>query len=318
MKLGIHPTANSFSTRWIAYCEEKQIPYKLVNCYATDIVQQLQDCNALLWHHQQGSPKDIVFAKQLLFALEHAGIKVFPNFKTGWHFDDKLGQKYLLEAAGVEAIPSYIFFSKQDALEWVHATNFPKVFKLRGGAGSSNVELVKDSAAAIQLINKAFGKGFSKYQPMANLKERIRKYRTGKTTARDVLKGVARLIVPPAFSKIGGKEIGYAYFQDFIDNNDHDIRVIIVDGKAFAIKRLVRENDFRASGSGTILYDKNLFDETTIRAAFVAAKKLQTQVVAFDFVYQKKQPTGGRNKLWFFHGWLRSLPRLLGRTITMA
>ena len=35
-------------------------------------------------------------------ALEHGmGIPVFPTWKTIWHFDDKIGQYYLLRAAGI-------------------------------------------------------------------------------------------------------------------------------------------------------------------------------------------------------------------------
>ena len=60
--------------------------------------------------------------------------------------------------------------------------------------------------------------------------------------------------------------------------------------KAFAIKRMVRENDFRASGSGNILYDKVLFDPKTIKLSFDLAKKLKTQCVAFDFVNNDQNP----------------------------
>ena len=69
---------------------------------------------------------------------------VFPNFNTAWHFDDKVGQKYLLEAIDAPLVPSYVFYSKEMALKWLEQTQFPKVFKLRGGAGSANVKLVQD------------------------------------------------------------------------------------------------------------------------------------------------------------------------------
>jgi len=290
MKIAIHSPGISFKDRWVIYCQLNNIEYKLVNCYEDNIIEQLADCNCLLWHHSQNNPKDIVFAKQLLFALEQMGMAVFPNFNTGWHFDDKLGQKYLLERAGLPAIKAYAFYSKTDALNWVNTTEFPKVFKLRGGAGSANVILAKNKPTAIKLINQAFGKGFSEYRPYDNLKERFRKFKKGKTDAKDVLKGIVRFIVPPAYSTVGGKEIGYIYFQDFIPNNDHDIRVIVIGNKAFAIKRMVRENDFRASGSGQILYDKELFDEATIRLSFEVANKLKTQCIAFDYVYDNGTP----------------------------
>lgn len=288
--LAIHPAKLSFSERWIPYCEEKGIAYKLVNCYSNNIVEQLKNCDALLWHHHQGNPKDIVFAKQLLFALEQSGIKVFPDFNTNWHFDDKLGQKYLFEKTGIEAAAAFVFYTKPDALEWIETATFPKVFKLRGGAGSSNVKLVSNKAVAISLVNKAFGSGFSPYQSVDNLKERIRKYRKGKTTITDVLKGVVRLAKPPAYAKVSGKEIGYVYFQEFIPGNDHDIRVVVIGDKAYAIKRMVRENDFRASGGGVILYDKLLFDESLIQLSFDINDKLKSQCLALDFVFDNGKP----------------------------
>jgi len=289
--IAIHASSNSYSERWIPYCEKNGIAYKKVNCYDNDIVHQLAGCSALLWHHHQGSPRDIVFAKQLLFALEQSGLTVFPNFKTGWHFDDKVGQKYLLENAAIPAVNSFVFYKKEEALEWVNTTSLPKVFKLRGGAGSANVILAPDKSAAVKLIKKAFGSGFSQYRAYDNLKERFRKYRLGKAGLNDLLKGVIRFGVEPPFSKVAGKEIGYIYFQDLIPGNDHDIRVIVIGDKAFAIKRMTRENDFRASGSGNILYERELFDEATIQLSFDIAGKLQTQCLALDYVFDNGNPS---------------------------
>ena len=150
--IAIQPSKNSFSERWIPYCEEKGIAYKLVDCYANDIIQQLEGCSALLWHHHHGNQRDIVFARQLLFALEQSGMKVFPDFNTSWHFDDKLGQKYLFESVGAPLIKSYVFYSKQETEKWLDTTTYPKVFKLRSGAGSVNVKLVRTRSAAQSLI----------------------------------------------------------------------------------------------------------------------------------------------------------------------
>ena len=98
MKIGIHSDNNSFSERWIAYCEENNIPYKLVNCYQSDIIRQLSDCEALMWHFNHKGSRESKFAKQLLYSVQAAGKHVFPDYHTVWHFDDKVGQKYLLEA----------------------------------------------------------------------------------------------------------------------------------------------------------------------------------------------------------------------------
>lgn len=290
MKIGIHFSKSTFSDRWISYCERNGIDYKVVNCFNNNIIRQLDDCSALMWHHSQTNPKSILVAKQILFALEQSGKRVFPDFKTGWHFDDKLGQKYLLESIGAPLVPTYVFYSSIDALNWVNRTTFPKVFKLRRGAGSSNVKLAKNATSARKIIRKAFGRGINNYNSLAKIKDIIQKVISKKATYNELLKGVAHVFLEPRYSEVVGKERGYVYFQDFIPHNDHDIRIIVIDNKAFAIKRLVRTHDFRASGSGLIYYEKELFNEITIRLAFDLAKKLGVQCVAFDFVYDNETP----------------------------
>lgn len=285
MKIAIHHTEGSFSDRWIAYCKKENIPYKIVNTYDSSIIWQVSDCSAFMWHHHHGDYKDVLFAKQLLYSLELKGIKVFPNFNTCWHFDDKIGQKYLLEAIGAPLVPSYVFYTKKDALNWVKGTSFPKVFKLRGGAGSANVKLAKTKEEAIFFIKKAFGGGFSQFDRWENLKERIRKFKEGKDTFSGVCKGFGRLFIPTDFAKKHSHEKGYAYFQDFIPNNQFDIRVIILENKAFAIKRMVRKNDFRASGSGNFIYDRKQIDERCVKLAFDINDKIKSQSIAYDFVF---------------------------------
>jgi glutathione synthase/RimK-type ligase-like ATP-grasp enzyme len=290
MKLAIHSSKNSFSESWIAYCEEKHIPVKIVDCYKSDIMQQMADCDALMWHFSQNSPKAILFAKQLIYSIEAGGKKVFPCFYTSWHFDDKVGQKYLLEAVGAPVAPTWIFYDKHEALQWTSKTDFPKVFKLRCGAGSQNVRLVRTRNEANKLIYKAFGRGFPAYDAVHDLKERYRLYRLGKTNFRDLLEAIVRFVLPPPYSRVRGHENGYIYFQKYITGNNHDIRVIVIRDKALAIKRMVRENDFRASGSGEILYDRSMFDEKIIRLSLDLAAKLKTQCVAFDYVNDNGKP----------------------------
>ena len=287
MKIAIHNTKEiSFTQGWIDYCVKNSIEYKLVNAYDSDIVEQVKDCTAFMWHHSQVNYKDALFAKQLLYSLEQRGIKVFPNFNTTWHFDDKVGQKYLLEAIDAPLVPSYVFYTKKEALEWINKTTFPKVFKLRGGAGSAHVKLAKTKSQAKKFVRKAFGRGFSQLDKIGYLKDKYRKWREGKDKL-GLIKGLYRLFIKTEFAKMYHKEKGYVYFQDFIPNNSFDIRVVVVGDKAFALKRLVRKNDFRASGGGNLIYDINQIDERCVRIAFEVNEKIKSQSIAYDFVFDE-------------------------------
>lgn len=283
MKIAIHHRKSSFSDQWIEYCKAHKIDYKIVNAFDTNIIEQIGDCDAFIWHHHHNRFKDVLVAKKILFALEHAGVKVFPDFKTSWHFDDKVAQKYLLEAIDAPLVPSYVFYDKTQALDWAKKTTYPKVFKLKGGAGASNVKLVKSYSQAIALINIAFGRGFAQFSRLGSLKERFNKFKSGKDTLISVLKGFARIFIVPEFAKKHPVEKGYIYFQDFIKNNDFDTRVVVINGEfAAAEKRFVREGDFRASGSGMFSYEN--IDINLIKVAFEVANKLDLQSVAFDFI----------------------------------
>lgn len=285
--IAIHQSASTFHDRWAQYCSLNNIPFKRVNCFDSDIIEQLKDCKALMWHIHQGGFRDNIAAKQILQALEHSGLAVFPDFRTSWHFDDKVAQKYLFEAVGAPLVPSYVFFEKQQALEWIANTTFPKVFKLRNGAGSQNVRLVKSKTEGVKIIKKAFGRGFSKYDALGSLKDRVYMFKKGKMSFFEVIKGLLRLFYAPQYARLGANEVGYVYFQDFIPNNNSDTRIIVIEEKAFGLKRYVRDGDFRASGSGKFAWDRILFDERCVQISFELTKKLKLQVGAFDFVFDE-------------------------------
>ena len=289
MKIAIHHREGSFSNHWIKYCQNNGIDYKIVNAYDSDIINQVRDCNAFMWHHHHADPRDVLFAKQLIYSLESSGIKCFPDYHTTWHFDDKVGQKYLLEAIGAPLVPSYVFYTKKEALEWISKNSFPKVFKLRGGAGAANVMLARTPNEARKLVQKAFGRGFSQFNRAGYLKERFRKWREGKNSFLGVLKGISRLLIVTEFAKMHTREKGYAYFQDFIPNNKFDTRIVIIGGeRALCERRYCRKNDFRASGSGYFEYVEA--DKEILENAFKIARKLKLQSVAFDFIYNKERP----------------------------
>lgn len=290
MKIAIVNRKNSFSDRWILYCKDHNIDYKIVDPYRNDIIQQVKDCDAFMWHFHQSNFKDMQMAVAVLKSISKSGKKVYPNFDTCWHFDNKVSEKYLFEAVDAPLVPSYVFYTEHEAIEWAENTSYPKVFKLKGGAGASNVKLAHTKEEAIDLIRKAFGKGFPQYDWRGVFKEQMRKYKTKKATLRDLFRPLyyATKRYPTEFSHYHQNEIGYVYFQDFIPNNQYDIRVCIVDNKAFALRRNCRENDFRASGSGDMVYDINQIDIRCVKIAFEVNQRLNCQSIGFDFVFDEQ------------------------------
>jgi len=277
---------DSYSNKWIEYCQKHNIKYKIVNCYSDNIIEELQNYDALLWHWIHIDHKAQLFARQLMLSLEAINYPVYPNAKSCWHFDDKLGQKYLLEAIKAPIVKSYAFFDKKSAIEWIESTSFPKVFKLRNGAGAHNVQLIHSIQEAKKYINKIFGSGFQANYRGGVLSDKIWHFRRDKSLKSflDIGTGVFRYIFPHKVYSLLPVEKNYLYAQDFIPNCDHDIRVFVIGNRAVTKKRMVRDGDFRASGSGKMSWDIGEEGKKCVEVAFEVSEKLQTQSLAFDFV----------------------------------
>ncbi|HEC96948.1 MAG TPA: hypothetical protein ENI58_02115 [Nitrospirae bacterium] len=289
IQLAIHSRPGSFSDRWIRYCSEYGIAYRVVDCFDSDIMEQLKGIDALLWHWSHTDPKAQLAASQLIISAERSGIKVFPDIATCWHYDDKIGQKYLLESIGAPLVPSYVFFDEDKTMRWIEGAEFPKVFKLRCGASSENVRLVRNRKEAEKLCKKAFNKGFpsvSGYFSDAGTKMR----KTG-----SIMQLISKIIRMPKILLANRSarpfipaQRGYVYFQDFLPDNAFDTRITVIGNRAFGFTRNTRPGDFRASGSGDIDYNMERVDVRCIEIAFETVEKLETQSLAFDFILDQK------------------------------
>lgn len=283
----------SYSRFWIEYCEMHNIPYKCVNPYDSDIIMQIKDCDAFMWHHSHGNYRDLLFAKQLLTSLEQSSMVVFPNTRTGWHFDDKLGQKYLFESLCIPAPKAWAFYDKRSAYKWIEKTTFPKVFKLRGGAASSNVKLAYSSGDAKRYVRRAFGKGYPATNSKLAAKTEWVKFIKGEGGVKSLFKATKWFLLTLFPSLVKGRVMlpyqkGYAYFQEFIPNEGFDYRLEIVGDKAIAMVRMCRDGDFRASGGHNDRYDFHLIPEDVVKFAFDCYAKLGVQSVALDIIRHKE------------------------------
>lgn len=285
-RIAIHERKGSFSDRWVEYCIENEVPFEKVNCFDNNIIAKLERFDALLWHWVYHVPSDVLVAKSLLQTLESMGKIVFPDIATCWHYDNKIGQKYLLETIGAPLVPTYVFYEKDEVLEWINTTSFPKVFKLSTGAGSENVKLVRTRQQAANLCKKAFGKGFlPRAGYFSDIKHKVSKTTTASIILQKMKRAPHTLMNIRRTNKLRGREKGYVYFQEFIPGNLYDIRITVIGDRAFGFLREVRKNDFRASGSGLISYDiKGRIDDKAIKLAFDVAQKLRSQSLAIDFL----------------------------------
>lgn len=256
-----------------------------MNCFASDIIKEIGNYDVLLWHWSHYKPKDVLIARSVISSAEAMGLAVFPNTNTCWYFDDKIAQKYLLEAIDAPLVPTFVFYDFAEAMRWIETAEFPKVFKLRKGAGSVNVRLITSRREARMLARKAFNSGFkATRKSFYDAKRQLRdmSLREGPLATLRKIPGAMRRI--SSLNKGLGREGGYFYIQEFIPDNKYDIRVTVIGRRAFGFTRDVRPNDFRASGGGSINYDLDRIDPRCVEIAFETARKIGAQSLAFDFL----------------------------------
>jgi glutathione synthase/RimK-type ligase-like ATP-grasp enzyme len=214
-------------------------------------------------------------------------ITCFPNRATSWHFDDKIKEYFLLKAHNIPVIDSFIFFDKKASLEWINEVKFPIIFKLRAGAGSNNVIKLNSKSEAVKITNRIFGSGIKTDAVLSKGSVQFKDFNIYKFFHKkggDLLRKLRGEDITPYWNL----HKNYALFQKYLPNNKYDLRITVIGDKAFAFRRLVRDGDFRASGSGKIDHEPNGINKEAIKLAFKASKKLNFQSMAYDFLLDEK------------------------------
>jgi glutathione synthase/RimK-type ligase-like ATP-grasp enzyme len=216
--------------------------------------------------------------------------KVFPDMNTCWAYDDKIKQAMLLQKNGFPFAASWYFFDKQKALQWLQQADYPLVFKLTSGSRSQNVLYVKDYPAAAKIVKLMFRNGV-KTDNIRLPGSTFYKDFTIKHYLHEAACKLKRLINDEDLSSYWSSQKNYCLFQKYLPNNNYDTRITIIGKRAFGVMREMRKDDFRASGSGKLIFDLKQIDIEMVKNAFNISKELGFQCMGYDFMYDdSKQP----------------------------
>lgn len=282
MLVGIHDEPGGPSDVWIRWCAEHDVKFLRVDCFSTNIMQQLRDCDILFWWWDAQASR---FAPGLIHAAELAGIRVFPPLASCWHVDDKIAQKYAFEALSIPLAPSYVFYDQQEALDWTRHATYPKVQKLRAGQASEAVWFVRSQRQAASTVRRAFRGGFVRHRRWRILRSRLSglKRRRGLSELMSVVRGAVRVAVPSATDRSKACDSTYVYFQDYIHGAKVVFHVFTAMGRVFASKMTAREDDFRASGTTQIEHGHpGIVKEEVVRLVLDVAQTLDVPFLGIE------------------------------------
>lgn len=292
MLVTIHTGLNG---RFDPFCEiyEKILAYNNIESIRVevndvDFWEKVKSSDLFIYNYFQYDDQ-LQIANAILPVIERElNIKCHPDQSTCWHYDDKIKQYYLLKQKGYPFIDSWIYYDKKKALEWLNTVkDYPMVFKLKGGAASHNVLLAKNKRMASRFIKQMFGSGVTS----DNLRF------SGTTRARDFnLKKFIRHQAGNLLRKLSGVDAeaywqlnkNYVLFQKFLPNNTFDTRILVIGGRALGFRRMVRKNDFRASGSGLIDHSYKAIDTRCVEIALKVSEEMNFKSMAYDFLFDEQ------------------------------
>jgi len=182
------------------------------------------------------------------FTLEtFLGKACFPSTAHILLYEDKTLESYISNACDIPYAKTFVSNEKQDALRLIEKLNYPVIHKMDPGSGSLGVEMVRDRVQARKIVQQAFS------------------------------------ISGRATHSLYFRQKNYIYFQDYIENDGYDIRVLIIGNWAFGYYRRVPDGDFRASGMNII--EKRDLPEEAIRIALKANQIIKSPMLVVDLVH---------------------------------
>jgi len=262
------------------------IPHVRLDMHDPDFWDKVSELDLFIMR-ALGNDSHHLITRDLLPIIEgEYGINCYPNQRTYWHYDDKVRQYLLLIRQGFSMTECYVFYDREKALEWMANCDIPTVFKLRNGAGSKNVILVKSRAQGEKLIKRMFGRGItpSRFHDAGNIRfQHFNLYRELHHIGGNLSRWSRGIDTSPQW-KI---QKNYVLFQKFLPGNSFDTRVTVIGGRAFGFRRMTREGDFRASGSGMIDYELKQIDMRCVEIAHRVSATCRFQSMAYDFLFNK-------------------------------
>lgn len=289
--IGVHVQEdypNSYGPKWIEYINRtddfEAVP---IDLKAVDVIDGVRNMSGIMWHYRH-TPKDKQVASMVLMAIEQGlNIPVWPNINTRWAFDNKAAEHFALSTVSDDwKVPSWVFWNKDKALDFVEHAKYPIVFKLSVGAGSASVVLINDVDEALLYVNKMFDKGIYPYSQNEYKETSMEGDRNYPGLCVRLCEAADFVINKNSVSSPWYYELqkNYIYFQKFIQNNVYDIRITVIGDRAFGFIRWNRDDDFRASGSGKIDYDTTKIPIEAVRRAFKVSEINGYQSMAYDFL----------------------------------
>lgn len=234
MKIGILKSFKEIDPLVKSYedvCKKLKIDYIIINLLVDNWIEEIRDSGVdgiLVRINGKIPEQKQMYDERLWIINKFLNIPIYPSLDEMYLYENKRLCSYWLSVNNLPHVPTRIFYTKADALEYIKNAKLPVVFKTNSGASSSGVEIIRSKTKAIINLHRIFGL----------IDPRL--------TFGKVIFGKYGILPVP---KIGMAQKHYVIIQDFVPIK-WEWRIIKISNSYFGHQKLLK-GDF-ASGSDRV------------------------------------------------------------------
>ncbi|HOD52978.1 MAG TPA: ATP-grasp domain-containing protein [Candidatus Cloacimonadota bacterium] len=179
--------------------------------------------------------------------LEQLGNRLIPDYNLLYCHENKGYQEFYKKQLGITE-PRALYFSSKREIQDLNI-QFPKVLKTIEGSNGRGVYLVKSKQDVFNIMKKL--------EKPLSIWEKIDLLRRKYFRKQKLYPGYPEYNVKNDYFQYRDyiqEEIPFI-LQDFVENLNCDYRVIVLYDRYYAVKRMTKEGDFRASGTKRFVFE---------------------------------------------------------------
>lgn len=222
---------------------------------------EIEDNKVFIFYCSSQHPSYYNYIFDIMMDAQNRGAILIPSLDHLKSHENKFYQELYKARLAIPTPKSWLLGSIEDIAYLVrNGLDFPVIAKLPQGFGSKTVSKINSHEELLDYCR-------SHLTPTVKPRKNIFKYKESLKKYKDKY---------PAST-------GSIVLQEFIPQQTHDWKVLVIGNKVFSLKRYTRDNDFRASGSGNFSGDK-VPSLDLVNFAYNVKQKLKTPWVSMDII----------------------------------
>ena len=200
------------------------------------------------------------YIEDILLYIVNAGGKIIPNFHLFRSHENKSYQEFYKYQRNIKSPKFNIVGTYEEGLRIFENADYPIIGKTVDGFGSRGVRQINNIIEGKKFIKKNMSSGV--HLNAAGLRNFARRFK---------------------YKNQYPRKRGKILLQEKINDVNHDWKILIFGNDYFCLKRSVRKNDFRASGSGNFDFEA-VPSNIVLGFAYDVKNKLDTPWVSLDII----------------------------------